>query len=84
MRSHQQKGFVPGAASTNPKTMSYWKKYPGIDEVRSFASIGTPAQIIERLKAYEAVGVERIYLHAFDMWDLEHIALVAAEVMPHV
>jgi F420-dependent oxidoreductase-like protein len=77
------RGTRPEASMTT-KTMSYWKKYPGIDEVRGFASIGSPEQMIERIKAYEAVGVERVYLHAFDMWDLEHIALVAAEVLPHV
>jgi len=71
-------------ASVTSGTLSYWKKYPGVDEARDFASIGSPQLMIDRLNAYKAVGAERVYLHAFDMWDLEHLALVAEEVLPHV
>jgi hypothetical protein len=36
------------------------------------------------LTAYAAVGVERVYLQVLDLSDLDHLRLVAAEVMPHV
>ena len=31
-----------------------------------------------------ALGAERIYLQTLDLSDLDHLRLVAAEVMPHV
>lgn len=45
---------------------------------------GTPAEVIERLEQYRAAGAERSYLQFLDMQDLDHIALVASEVMPHL
>jgi F420-dependent oxidoreductase-like protein len=43
---------------------------------------GTPAACVERLAAYAAVGVERCYLQVLDLSDLDHLDLIAAEVVP--
>lgn len=48
------------------------------------AAIGTPDQVIEILRAWEATGVSRVYLAVVDIHDLELIELVGAEVLPHV
>ncbi len=37
-----------------------------------------------RLKAYAAIGAETIYLQVLDLDDLEHIELLATEVLPQV
>ena len=45
---------------------------------------GTPAEVVERLGVYAAMGVSRIYLQVLDLSDLAHIELLAAEVLPRV
>jgi hypothetical protein len=42
---------------------------------------GTPAELVERIKAYEGIGARRLYLQVMDLDDLDHLELVASEVM---
>ncbi|HEU5102296.1 MAG TPA: LLM class flavin-dependent oxidoreductase [Roseiflexaceae bacterium] len=48
------------------------------------AIIGTPEQIIERINAYEAAGVEELILEWFDTDNLDGLRAFAAEVLPHL
>jgi len=43
---------------------------------------GTPEQVVERLREYEAVGVERVFLQHLLFRELDVIELLAAEVGP--
>ena len=52
------------------------------DELRNHGAAGTPHEVIERLQEFAAIGAERIYLQVLDLDDLEHIELLAKEVMP--
>src|SRR3954469_5222160 len=45
---------------------------------------GTVAQVVERLGGYAEAGATRIYLQTLDLTDLDHLELVAAEVMAQV
>jgi len=45
---------------------------------------GTPAEVVERLHQYGAAGATRFYLQVLDLDDLDHLHLLATEVMPHV
>jgi alkanesulfonate monooxygenase SsuD/methylene tetrahydromethanopterin reductase-like flavin-dependent oxidoreductase (luciferase family) len=54
------------------------------EQLRESGLGGTPAEIIERLEAYRAVGVQRAYLQVMDMNDLDHIRLLGEEVLPAV
>ena len=54
------------------------------DELRANGVAGTPQEAIDKLAAYAAAGAERVYLQFLDLGDLDHLRLVAAEVMPHV
>ena len=45
---------------------------------------GTPAECVETIGRYASVGAERVYLQVLDLADLDHLDLLAAEVMPHV
>jgi F420-dependent oxidoreductase-like protein len=45
---------------------------------------GTPAEVIEKIHAYAHAGASRAYLQVLDLADLDHLALLAGEVMPHV
>jgi len=55
-----------------------------IEQLRDDAAAGTPAEVVERLQAYAEAGAQRCYLQLIDLDDLDHLALLAAEVMPHL
>jgi F420-dependent oxidoreductase-like protein len=54
------------------------------DELRRNGAAGTPAEVVETLQAWAAVGAQRIYLQVLDLADLDHLDLVATEVAPHL
>lgn len=54
------------------------------DELRENGVAGTPEEAIEKIRAYGDLGAERLYLQFLDLADLDHLRLVAREVMPHV
>jgi len=51
------------------------------DELRQNGLAGTPGELLERIAAYEAVGASRICLQVLDLSDLDHLRLVASEVL---
>jgi alkanesulfonate monooxygenase SsuD/methylene tetrahydromethanopterin reductase-like flavin-dependent oxidoreductase (luciferase family) len=53
-----------------------------VDEMRTDGMAGTPAELVAKLEAFAAVGVTRVYLQVLDLSDLEHLDLVADEVLP--
>jgi alkanesulfonate monooxygenase SsuD/methylene tetrahydromethanopterin reductase-like flavin-dependent oxidoreductase (luciferase family) len=55
-----------------------------VDVLRSAHTGGTPDEVIEKLKRYAEVGVTRAYLQLLDIRDLDHMALIAEEVLPAV
>lgn len=52
-----------------------------VDELRANGAAGTPAEIVDKLGTYAGLGSTRFYLQMLDLSDLDHIELVAAEVM---
>ncbi|MCU1453853.1 MAG: monooxygenase [Acidimicrobiales bacterium] len=55
-----------------------------LDDLRQHGATGTPAEVVERLEAFGALGATRAYLQVLDLHDLDHLRLVAREVLPHV
>ena len=55
-----------------------------VDDLRANDVCGTPAEAVERLRLWSAEGASRVYLQVLDLADLDHLDLIAAEVMPHV
>ena len=53
-------------------------------ELRENGLAGTPDEVIAKIKRLADLGAGRVYLQVLDLHDLEHLDLVAAEVMPHV
>jgi len=43
---------------------------------------GTPEECAEKIRRFGEKGASRVYLQVLDDTDLDHIRLVAAEVMP--
>ncbi|WP_182906666.1 LLM class F420-dependent oxidoreductase [Microbispora sp. H13382] len=56
----------------------------GVDELRVNGLAGTPQEIVDKIGRFAEMGAERLYLQVLDMHDLEHLELIAAEVLPHV
>jgi F420-dependent oxidoreductase-like protein len=56
----------------------------GLDELRATGVTGTPAQCVETIGRYASVATERLYLQVLDLADLDHLDLLAAEVVPQV
>jgi F420-dependent oxidoreductase-like protein len=54
------------------------------DTLRTSGLVGTPAEVVERLGAYGETGASRIYLQVLDLHDLDHVDLLAGEVLPQV
>jgi F420-dependent oxidoreductase-like protein len=55
-----------------------------LDELRADHLVGTPAQLVDRIGRLADLGAGRVYLQTLDLDDLDHLELVAAEVVPHV
>ncbi|MET8351830.1 MULTISPECIES: LLM class F420-dependent oxidoreductase [unclassified Micromonospora] len=51
------------------------------DELRANGVAGTPAEVLDTIGRYAEIGSQRIYLQVLDLSDLEHLELVASEVM---
>jgi F420-dependent oxidoreductase-like protein len=54
------------------------------DELRANGAAGTPDQVIAKLREYQKIGATRAYLQVLDLDDLDHLRLVAAEVLGQV
>lgn len=52
-----------------------------VDELRANGAAGTPAEIVDKLGTYAELGATRFYLQTLDLTDIDHLELVASEVM---
>ena len=52
-----------------------------VDELLANGAAGSPAQVLDRIASFAEAGATRMYLQVLDMDDLDHIALVAEEVL---
>jgi F420-dependent oxidoreductase-like protein len=55
-----------------------------VDELRENGLAGTPAEIVDRIGRFGELGAERIYLQTLDLDDLDHLELLASDVLPQV
>ncbi|MEV6173328.1 LLM class F420-dependent oxidoreductase [Streptomyces sp. NPDC051954] len=46
--------------------------------------IGSPSQLVDRLGEFTAIGASRIHLRLTDFTDLDHLELIAGEVLPQL
>ena len=53
-------------------------------ELREHGIAGTVTEVVDRLKALEAEGVQRVYLQVLDLADLDHLDVIAREVRPQL
>ena len=56
-----------------------------VDELRSNSPVvGTPGEVVDKLRPFLEAGVQRIYLQLLDMSDLDHVQFFAEQVIPRV
>jgi F420-dependent oxidoreductase-like protein len=54
------------------------------DDLSRLELAGSPAQIVDKLGQFTGAGATRVYLQILDLHDLDHLELLATEVMPQV
>ena len=52
------------------------------DALRTHGAAGTVDEVVETLGRFTEAGMERIYLQVLDLHDLDHLRLIASEVVP--
>jgi F420-dependent oxidoreductase-like protein len=53
-------------------------------ELRENAVAGSPDEVVAKLTEFAEAGAARVYLQVLDMDDLDHLRLIAAQVLPNV
>jgi F420-dependent oxidoreductase-like protein len=77
-------GFIPVAIGSTQAQAERRAAIVGSPRIRESMLIGGPGLLVDRIAALAQVGADTVYLHIFDIHDLDHIALIGAEVLPHV
>jgi F420-dependent oxidoreductase-like protein len=54
------------------------------DEAREHGIGGTPGEVAAKIAEFAAIGADRAYLQVLDLSDLDHLELIASDVMPQV
>ncbi len=55
-----------------------------VGELRANGLAGLPGEVLDKIGAFARAGAQRIYLQVLDLSDLDHLHLVAEEVMAHL
>jgi F420-dependent oxidoreductase-like protein len=55
-----------------------------VSELRESSLAGTPQEVLDKIGKLAGIGAGRVYLQTLDMSDIEHLELIAAEILPHV
>jgi F420-dependent oxidoreductase-like protein len=55
-----------------------------VEDLRDGAVAGTPADVVAQLHELREAGADTVYLQVLDLADLDHVRLVADEVLPAV
>lgn len=51
-----------------------------VDELKENGLAGSPAEVVEKIGRYAAIGSSRIYLQILDLDDLDHLELISSQV----
>ncbi len=54
-----------------------------VAELRENGLAGSPAEVLDKIGRLAAQGAERFYLQVLDLADLDHLRLVAQDILPH-
>ncbi|GAB7030405.1 LLM class F420-dependent oxidoreductase [Streptomyces sp. NPDC021749] len=51
-----------------------------VDELKANGLAGSPAEVVEKIGRYAAIGTSRVYLQILDLDDLDHLQLISDQV----
>ena len=54
------------------------------DELVASGLAGTPDEVVKKIGTFAELGAEHVYLQVLDLQDIDHLELIAAEVLPGV
>jgi len=77
----RRSGFIPVAIGSTQAEADRRAEIVGSSRIRESMLIGPPALLADRIADLAKVGADTVYLHIFDIHDLDHIALIGAEVL---
>ncbi|MFF0742255.1 LLM class F420-dependent oxidoreductase [Streptomyces sp. NPDC004111] len=52
-----------------------------VDELKANGLAGSPAEVVDRLGEFAAIGSTRVYLQMLDLDDLDHLDLISSQVL---
>ncbi|TDO45298.1 F420-dependent oxidoreductase-like protein [Kribbella sp. VKM Ac-2527] len=55
-----------------------------VEDLKQNSVAGTPSEVVDRLGQFAEVGSQRQYVQIMDLADLDHLDLIASEVLPQV
>ena len=56
----------------------------GPAELKENGLAGSPAEVVDKIGRYAEIGSSRVYLQILDLEDLDHLELIATQVMPQL
>ncbi|MFJ9109855.1 LLM class F420-dependent oxidoreductase [Streptomyces sp. NPDC102283] len=51
-----------------------------VEELKANGLAGSPAEVVDKIGAYAAIGSSRIYLQVLDLDDLDHLELISSQI----
>ncbi len=76
----RRSAVLPVACGTTPAEVDRRATVIGSELIRRHAAIGPPGLVADRVQELRKAGADTVYLHIFDIDDLDHVALLGAEV----
>lgn len=55
-----------------------------VEELKANGLAGSPAEVVDKIGRYGAIGSSRVYLQVLDLDDLDHLELIASQVQPQL
>jgi F420-dependent oxidoreductase-like protein len=77
----RRSAVLPVACATTPGEVTRRARVIGSELIRRHAVIGSPALVADRVAELRKCGADTIYFHIYDIEDLDHVALLGAEVL---
>jgi F420-dependent oxidoreductase-like protein len=79
----RRSSVIPVACGSTKADVDRRAEVMGSAFIRENATIGSPGLLTDRIAELAGLGADTVYLHIYDIHDLDHIALIGAEVLPH-
>ncbi|MFD5941279.1 LLM class F420-dependent oxidoreductase [Streptomyces griseus] len=51
-----------------------------VEELKANGLAGSPAEVVDKIGSFEAIGSSRIYLQVLDLEDLDHLELISSQI----